>query len=836
MTDSRDTSDQTLRHRAVDQINMSAACHEHVGYVAPPGAMSYADTQLLIHELQVTQVELEMQNEELRRSADEGLHAEQYRAMIATELFGYWLVDVFGKLLDVNGTYCRMSGYSREELLQLSIPDLEDAESEDEIASHMKKMVESGVDHFESRHRHKDGWIYFVEISTTYLRNQQCCIVFIRDITERKGIEEELLEKNRFLNTLMDTIPIPIFFKDRSARYRGFNKSYEEFYGKSREDLLGKSVYDLAPGQLADVYHAKDEELFRNTGSQVYESEVRDASGGMHTVIFHKAAYMGQDGEVSGLIGAVLDITALRQYQETLRKSNEYLDNLFNCASAPIIVWDNNFTVTRTNKALEKIAGLLSGQIVGNHLGQLFPYEQMERSLERIIAANIGEHWESVELPIQNADGSSRIVLWNSATIFETDGTTPLATVAQGIDITERKLMEEQLVMAKAAAEAANHVKSTFLATMSHEIRTPLSALLGNIELLAESQLSPKQQEYLKSSQTASQMLLQVINDVLDFSKIEAGKLELVNETCSVSEMARHLVVAFAAAAEQKGLEFTHSLADGVPDHVFADCHRLYQIISNLLSNAIKFTDHGKVSLEIDTDHSLSGSESAPVLLFISVCDTGIGIPLNKQGTLFDSFTQVEEFATRHHAGTGLGLAICRSLAELMGGTISLASVPGEGSRFTLSLPVVVCRASKRVKTKRAEKTVATPRKILLADDEELGRMVTAALLERRGHRVTAVESGAALLEALQRERFDIVLSDISMPDMDGIEVVRIIRTGQRTGINSRIPMIALTAHAFTEDRERFLRYGFNDTASKPVNFEELLRRIDELCSVEVSK
>ena len=395
-------------------------------------------------------------------------------------------------------------------------------------------------------------------------------------------------------------------------------------------------------------------------------------------------------------------------------------------------------------------------------------------------------------------------------------------------DIVKRKRAEEELLQAKEAAEAANRAKSDFLATMSHEIRTPLGAMLGNVELLEGSPLTLQQQEYVKDCKSASQMLLQVINDVLDFSKIEAGKLELTNEIFSVSSMSRQLVRIFSASARQKRLDLTISLAEDLPEYISGDQQRLRQIISNLLSNAIKFTLRGTVSLEIACEQAPSAARPDKAVLRIVVRDTGIGIPPDRQDLIFDSFTQVESFSTRTTSGTGLGLPISRRLLALMGGSITVHSVPDEGSVFTVLLPVAVSHAQPQPQPQPRHRTFS--RKILLADDDQRGREAVQKLLQRKGHKVTAVENGADLLEALQKEEFEIVLTDISMPDMEGTQVARIIRSGERDGIDPRIPIIAMTAHAFSQDRDRFLAAGINGYVAKPVNLEELLKQIEELC------
>lgn len=631
-------------------------------------------------------------------------NAEQYRAMLATNLFGFWLVDIDGKILDVNDTYCRMSGYTREELLQYSISDIESSESVEDTFQHIEQLMTYGTDHFESRHRAKEGRIYNVEISTTYLPSQAKFIVFIRDISDRKQAEAALLESKARYHAIVEDQTDLICRYRPDGRLSFVNNAYLRYFDKEREEMINRNFIPHIPQP--------------------------DLSG-----------------------------------------------------------------------TLEQLRGISHETPIVN-----------------------------VEHRVIMPDGSICWQQWVHRGIFTLDGVIT-EYQAVGRDITERKAAEEILHQAKAEAESANQAKSAFLYTMSHEIRTPLSALLGNIELLAASQLVPQQQDYLKDCKASSQMLLQVLNDVLDFSKIEAGKLEVTTEIFSISSMARQLVRIFSGGAGQKGLELTMSLADDLPVYISSDQHRLRQIISNLLSNAIKFTNNGTVSLKISSDKNLPSSKPDSVDLIFTVCDTGIGIPPEKLSSVFDSFTQVESFSTRRHAGTGLGLAICRRLVEIMGGIITLSSEPGKGSVFTVSLPVVVSKTpAQQVITRQIRAKTDSPRNILLADDEELGRTVTTALLQRRGHLVTEAANGTELLELLRQQSFDIVLSDISMPDMDGLEVARIIRSGELVGVDQQIPVIAMTAHAFQNEVESFLAAGFNAYAAKPVNFDELLNTIDELC------
>ena len=410
-------------------------------------------------------------------------------------------------------------------------------------------------------------------------------------------------------------------------------------------------------------------------------------------------------------------------------------------------------------------------------------------------------------------------------------GTPDVDAVGTLQDVTQQVTLEYamwerelELIAARRVAESANIAKSAFLATMSHEIRTPLNAMTGNLTLLEMTLLTEQQQKYIRDCSSASQMLLRVINDILDFSKIEAGKMELVNEGYSPLTMLDSLVSIFACRAEEKQLRLTLKVIGQLPDAILGDRHRFSQIISNLLSNAIKFTLQGEVTLSASIITSGQGAK----LLAVSVGDSGIGIPPEQQSAIFDSFTQLDNFSTRRHGGTGLGLAISKRLVEMMGGEITLSSSPGAGSTFTVTTPVTLCAAPETAKQAKTIKGIT--RKILLADDDTFGREIATAMLERKGHRITAVEDGAAVMEALQNNQFDVLITDISMPDMDGTQVANIIRSGEQEGIDLKIPIIAMTAHAFPQDRERFLDSGINGYISKPVNFNELLGLIEEVC------
>jgi len=488
-----------------------------------------------------------------------------------------------------------------------------------------------------------------------------------------------------------------------------------------------------------------------------------------------------------------------------------------------------NGITTYWNKSSELLYGYTEEEALGKSLLELIIPPAMRQDVRNAMTwmAESGQPIPPGELQLMRKDGSL-VPVFSGHALLCPPGREP-ELFCMDVDLTQLKHTENELRKAKETAEAASLAKSNFLATMSHEIRTPLSALMGNIKLLAGTPLGSQQQEYLNDSMAASRILLQVINDVLDYSKIEAGKIDLQNEPFSIAALGRQMVRIFAPGARQKGLSLSLVLHDGLPDYISGDHLRISQIIANLLSNAIKFTRQGSVTLEMSCDQGLESKLAEPYELVITVRDTGIGISEDQQDKIFENFSQLENFGTRQYSGTGLGLSICRRLTQLMGGSITLSSQPGQGSVFQVSLPAVVCEAPQQME--HEQDSPVTPRTILLADDDALGRSVMTSLLECKGHRVTAVENGLQLLDLLPGNTFDIVLTDISMPDIDGIEVTKIIRSGKRPGVDPMIPIIAMTAHAFSRDRELFLAAGVDGFAAKPVDLEMLLQQIEQICS-----
>src|SRR5260221_17008 len=399
-------------------------------------------------------------------------------------------------------------------------------------------------------------------------------------------------------------------------------------------------------------------------------------------------------------------------------------------------------------------------------------------------------------------------------------------TARKLVEAEQRKRLEAERQAAKAMAESANQTKSDFLASMSHEIRTPMNAIVGIAHLLAQTPLSPVQDKYVQIFRRAGDNLLHLVNEILDLSKVEAAQLDLERTPFSLHDLLGIVTEIVAVRAREKGLTLAFEVAPEVPSHLLGDPARLQQVLINLVGNAVKFTETGGVTVRIPADPG-----SVPGVLLFTICDTGIGIPMDKLEAVFERFTQADSSTTRNYGGTGLGLTISKSLVELMEGRIWVESVVGKGSVFSFALPVEVWAGptpAPLVALAGAPELPLEALRILLVEDSADNRTITMAYLQGTPYVVDVAENGAAACEKFAAGEYDVVLMDRQMPIMDGLTATRAIRKWELANGRAPTPVIALTAAALKGDREKCIAAGCTAFLTKPIKQDVLLQAIKD--------
>ena len=403
-------------------------------------------------------------------------------------------------------------------------------------------------------------------------------------------------------------------------------------------------------------------------------------------------------------------------------------------------------------------------------------------------------------------------------------GSLTFTKVAHGIHKSTHLMLTQkyQLIQAKDDIERASRAKSSFLATMSHEVRTPLNGLLGIINLMKYTPLNKQQDEYVETMRYSGETLLTMLNDILDFSKMEAGRLDLEEVPFETSRLVDSVTDLLESRAREKGLSIRAEVFDNVPSFLRADPTRLRQGLLNLTSNAIKFTERGSVTITVRAMENSNTKAQDRILLRFEVNDTGIGIPEEAHQHLFEDFTQVDSSTSRKYGGTGLGLSICRRIVEMMKGTINFVSVVGKGSTFWFAIPVAVATSEEvlSMNEKEQDYPVLKPLNILLAEDNIINQKVAVGLLSQFHHQIDVANNGQEAIEAVQKKKYDLVLMDMQMPVVDGLQATRRIR--DMGGDYAKMPIVALSANSLTEEGLDYDSAGVTDHVTKPIRLGHL--------------
>jgi PAS domain S-box-containing protein len=522
------------------------------------------------------------------------------------------------------------------------------------------------------------------------------------------------------------------------------------------------------------------------------------------------------------------EVVERQQIEHNLRLSESKLAGIFKAAPEGIVVIDTQGVIIQANPAADTMFGYAPGALIGQDVSILMAPAERERHTTDIATyLRTGvQHMLNRPRVVQGhrLDGS-RFPLRLSVT--ETNVDEHIYFIGLMQDYTQVQHHEAELVAARNKAEVANRLKSEFLANMSHEIRTPMNGVLGMTQMVLESELNTEQREHLVMARDAASHLLHIINDILDFSKIESGALELEPALVIPEQLLRHTLKSMKGLADAKGLDLTYTCAVGVPEEVLIDPVRLRQVLTNLIGNAIKFTPGGSVRLHLSAQPA---DTPTAVQLRFTVQDTGIGFDPKKADSLFNPFVQADGSITRTYGGTGLGLAITRSLVTLMGGQIHANSTPGQGSCFEFT--VQAQHPKHNAKNEEAPSTAPKTDKaytrrlhVLLAEDHVINQKVASVLLGKMGHTCVVAEDGQQALNQLSAQRFDLVLMDVMMPGTDGLTALARLREREQEG-QPYTPVLMVTAHAMSGDRERFMAAGADGYVSKPISMQTLAAEI----------
>ena len=751
--------------------------------------------------------------------------------------------DAHGVIQIFNVGAERMLGYSAAEVMNKITPaDISDpqeviarakslsAELATEITPGFEALVfkaSRGIeDIYELTYIRKDGSRFPAIVSVTALRDAEDAIIGYlligTDNTARKRAEEALAKAGALQSAIFNSAHFSSIATDANGVIQIFNVGAEHMLGYSASEVTNK----ITPADISDPQEviARAEALSSELATQIapgFEALVYKASRSIEDI--YELTYIRKDGS---RFPAIVSVTALRdaegaiigylligtdntarkqieaeqtQLAQRLRDHQFYTRSLFESNTDALMTTDAPGIITDVNKLMEALTGCTRDELIGAPFKNFFTDPQRAEAGIRLVLSK--RKVTDYELTARDRDGKKTVVSYNATTFYDRDRKLQ-GVFAAARDITERKQYEKSLREATQTAEEANCAKSEFLANMSHEIRTPMNAVIGLSYLLGRTKLSADQSSFLAKINLASKSLLSVINDVLDLSKIEAGELLLECVAFRPRELLLEVADVMTVNADAKGIAFKLSLPDDLPAALEGDATRLTQILTNLLSNAIKFTEVGGVELSV---HRLPAKSALIGLCFV-VKDTGIGIAADVQARLFSPFMQADASITRRYGGTGLGLSIVKHMAKLLGGDVVVASTPGVGSEFRVTLdftpgPLEVPSNVPASAAATGERSLAGVR-VLAVDDSDINLDVAKRILELQGAHVSLAGNGQEAFERLRAEpaAFDVVLMDVQMPVLDGHAATRRIRV--ELGMVD-LPIIALTAGALSRERPK---------------------------------
>jgi PAS domain S-box-containing protein len=772
---------------------------------------------------------------EQRRQLESALKESEalYASLVESLPLNVFRKDLEGRIVFANGRLYDTLALTAEQLIGKSDHDLFPKELADKYRSDDLQVIEQGkfIDEVEQHFVGEENELAYVQVLKAPVRNAEGQIVGVQgmfwDVSDRHRAEVALDQERQLLHSLLENIPDAIYFKDANSKFLRVNRAVANLIGvDDPAEAVGKSDHDYFTQEAADAFRA-DELRILETGEPVLDKEESQIlpNGRQTWTTTTKMPLCDPEGKRIGTFGISREITDRKLADIEIRENAERLAKIIDTAYDAFVAMDEHGNVVDWNPQAERTFGWKRDEVVGKSVAEAIVPEEFHRAhlegIRRFQATGQGVILNRrIEVQARHRDGRQFPVELTVAPSPLGDGTVFNAFLH---DITDRKHAEAELHQAKEAAEAANFAKSLFLANMSHEIRTPMNGILGMTDLVLDTELAPEQREYLRMVKDSGESLMTVIEDILDFSKIEAGRLELEHVMFDLRENLGDTMRSLAFRAHGKGLELAVHVDPAVPETLVGDPRRLRQIVVNLVGNAVKFTDHGEVVLEVECRSQLDEN----VVLHLSVSDTGVGIPPEKQDTIFAAFEQADNSTTRRFGGTGLGLAISSRLVELMGGRIWVESKQGSGSTFHFTVLFGVAQEPAARRPSRTDAKLPGAR-VLVVDDNATNRRIVEEMLANWGLRSVASPSAADALRLIEiaeerGERFDLILTDSHMPHQDGFSLIEQIRglPGPRDSI-----IMMLTSGDHPNDISRCEALNVATYLVKPIKQSELFDAI----------
>jgi PAS domain S-box-containing protein len=791
-----------------------------------------------ITERKHTEEELRKYQEHLEELVDERtteLQAseERYRTLFDGVPVGLYRTTPDGRVLDANLACVQMLGYpTRDDVLDVVITT--DVYADSHERAHWQALMEKEgiVRDFEEQIRRYDGEIIWISDTARAVRDEQGNILYyegsLEDITERKKVEEELRRQKDYFEALFVNSPVAIVTADLDAKVVSWNPRAEKLFGYRQDEAIGRNVDDLVANDTRFREEAQNFTQQINETGRVQATTKRKRKDGSLVDVDILALTLVLAGEKVGFYAMYHDISEKKRIERELRQQKDYFEAVFVNSPVAILTCDLQANVVSWNPMAERMFGYSKEEAIGKHIDDLVATDLKIRE-EAIEYTRQLLTTDRVQATVRRNRKDGSLVDVEVLVLPAIVAGEKVGYIAIYYDLSE-------LLQARREAESANQAKSIFLASMSHELRTPLNAILGFTQLMdGDANLTPGQQENLGIINQSGEHLLALINDVLEMSKIEAGKVKLREKVFDLYYLLNSLEEMFRVQTENKGLDLSFQVEEGVPRYVVSDEGKLRQVLSNLIGNAVKFTQEGNVRLIV----SAPFNSSETMELRFDVFDTGPGIAPEDLEAVFDPFVQATNIsdlvATQAPEGTGLGLAISRQFVRLMGGDITVSSDLGVGSHFSFYVIVgsVKLEEIRAAQPKREVIGLAPDQpayRLLVVEDQETNRRLLVKLLEQFGFEIQEATNGQEAIDSWLNWDPHLIWMDMRMPVMNGREATRHIKS--KPGGKS-VVIIALTATAFDEDREQILLDGCDDFVRKPFHKNEIFDKLIKYLNVQ---